>query len=133
VVAGEVKQLAQQTARATEDIVRQVGEMQNRMSCAMDAITAIEHTIRDMDHIAGTIAAAVEQQGAATEEITRNVRHAASATATVASNVTGVTAASAMVGETADQLTSASTELSRQAESLRSGVRRVIESLTRAA
>ncbi len=133
VVAGEVKQLAQQTARATEDIVRQVGEMQNRMSSAMDAITAIEHTIRDMDHIAGTIAAAVEQQGAATEEITRNVRHAASATATVASNVTGVTAASAMVGETADQLTSASTELSRQAESLRSGVRRVIESLTRAA
>ncbi|SNS17111.1 MULTISPECIES: globin-coupled sensor protein [unclassified Azospirillum] len=133
VVAGEVKQLAQQTARATEDIVRQVGEMQNRMASAMDAINAIEHTIRDMDHIAGTIAAAVEQQGAATQEITRNVRHAASATATVASNVTGVTTASRIVGQTADELTSSSTELSRQAEALRSGVQRLIHQLTKSA
>lgn len=130
VVAGEVKQLAQQTARATEDIIRQVGEMQSRMSRAMDAINAIELTIRDMDHIAGTIADAVQQQGAATQEIARNVRDAAVATAVVADNVTAVTAASETVGETAKDLTAASTELSQQAEALRSGVRRFIDHLT---
>jgi methyl-accepting chemotaxis protein len=133
VVAGEVKQLAQQTARATEDIIRQVGEMQSRMSRAMDAINAIELTIRDMDHIAGTIAAAVEQQGAATREIASNVRDAATATATVADNVTAVTAASETVGDTARDLTTASSELSHQAEALRSGVRRFINHLTSAA
>jgi len=133
VVAGEVKQLAQQTARATEDIARQVGEMQGRMSHAMDAINAIELTIRDMDHIAGAIAAAVEQQGAATREIARNVRDAATATAAVGNNVKGVTAASETVGNTARNLTAASTELSHQAETLRSGVRHFIEHLTSAA
>lgn len=133
VVAGEVKQLAQQTARATEDIIRQVGEMQNRMSHAMDAINAIEATIRDMDHIAGTIADAVEEQGAATREIASNVRDAATATAAVADNVTAVTIASETVGETARDLSVASTQLSQQAEALRSGVRRFIDHLTNAA
>jgi methyl-accepting chemotaxis protein len=129
VVAGEVKQLAQQTARATEDIIRQVNEMQSRMSSAMDAINSIEATIRNMNHISGAIATAVEQQGAATREIARNVREAATATALVADNVTAVTAASGTVGETAKDLATASKELNHQADALRSGVRRFIEDL----
>ncbi|AUN33739.1 chemotaxis protein (plasmid) [Niveispirillum cyanobacteriorum] len=121
VVAGEVKQLASQTARATEDIARQVAEMQGRMGKAVDAIAAIDRTIREMDQISGTIAAAMEQQGAATKEIARNVQMAAMATAEVGENVSGVSGAADAVGTAAGEVGHASAILSQEAEGLRHG------------
>ncbi|MFV3074378.1 protoglobin domain-containing protein [Niveispirillum fermenti] len=133
VVAGEVKQLASQTARATEDIARQVSEMQARMAKAVDAIATIDRTIREMDQISSTIAAAVEQQGAATREIARNVQLAAVATAEVGDNVAGVAGAAEAVAGVAGELGTASEELSRKADGLRTGFDSFITALTRAA
>ena len=130
VVAGEVKNLASQTARATEDISRQVGEMQDRMGHALAALSAIEGTIREIDGISSTIATAVGEQGEATREIARNVQDAATATAEVADNLSAVTDAAGAVGDMATGLGGASAELSQQAEQLRRGVGEFIATLT---
>jgi len=90
VVAGEVKALAGQTAKATEDIVRQITDMQLATSRSIDAIQAIEATIRDIGTISGAIAAAVTQQGAATQEIARSVDVAAKRTVETAEEVSRV-------------------------------------------
>jgi methyl-accepting chemotaxis protein len=90
VVAGEVKALAGQTARATEDIVRQITGMQQATSRSIEAIEAIEGTIRDIGAISGAIAAAVTQQGAATQEIARSVDVAAKRTTDTAEEVSRV-------------------------------------------
>ncbi len=129
VVAGEVKQLANQTARATQDIASQVAEMQARMGKAVEAIATIDRTIREMNQISGAIAAAVEQQGAATAEIARNVQMAAMATAEVGENVSGVAGAANEVGIAAGEVGTASTSLSREAEGLRQGFDAVIVEL----
>ncbi len=133
VVASEVKQLANQTARATEDIALQVTEMQARMDKAVHAIATIDRTIREMDQISSTIAAAVEEQGAATREIARNVQLAAMATAEVGDNVSGVAGAAEAVGQVAGELGDASDDLSRKAEGLRTGFDTFIVALTDAA
>lgn len=90
VVAGEVKALAGQTAKATEDIVRQITGMQQATSRSIEAIEAIEGTIRDIGAISGAIAAAVTQQGAATQEIARSVDVAAKRTTDTAEEVSRV-------------------------------------------
>jgi methyl-accepting chemotaxis protein len=90
VVAGEVKALAGQTAKATEDIVRQITDMQLATSRSIAAIEAIEGTIRDIGAISGAIAAAVTQQGAATQEIARSVDVAAKRTVETAEEVSRV-------------------------------------------
>jgi methyl-accepting chemotaxis protein len=87
VVAGEVKALAGQTAKATEDIAKQIADMQHATSRSIEAIEAIEGTIRDIGSISGAIAAAVTQQGAATQEIARSVDVAAKRTAETAQEV----------------------------------------------
>jgi methyl-accepting chemotaxis protein len=87
VVAGEVKALAGQTARATEDIARQIADMQHATSRSIEAIGAIEGTIRDIGSISGAIAAAVTEQGAATQEIARSVDVAAKRTVETAEEV----------------------------------------------
>jgi methyl-accepting chemotaxis protein len=87
VVAGEVKALAGQTSRATEEIGAQIAGMQRATVRSIEAITAIEHTIREMGNISGAIAAAVTEQGAATAEIARSVETAASRTADTANEV----------------------------------------------
>ena len=79
-VAGEVKALAGQTAKATEDIAKQIADMQQATSRSIEAIEAIEATIRDIGAISGAIAAAVTEQGAATQEIARSVDIAAKRT-----------------------------------------------------
>jgi methyl-accepting chemotaxis protein len=89
-VAGEVKALAGQTAKATEDIVRQITDMQLATSRSIAAIEAIEGTIRDIGSISGAIAAAVTQQGAATQEIARSVDVAAKRTVETADEVSRV-------------------------------------------
>ncbi|WP_275266309.1 methyl-accepting chemotaxis protein [Rhodovastum atsumiense] len=101
VVAAEVKQLALQTARSTEEITSQLGEIRTATDASMTAVRSIEQTIREVEDIAGSIAAAVEEQGAATAEIARNVGNAA-------------TAAHAMSGRAAEVSTEA-TETDRSA------------------
>lgn len=121
VVAGEVKQLANQTARATEDIAHQVSEMQSRMANAVSAIASIDRTIREMEQISAAIAAAMEQQGAATKDIARNVQMAATATAEVGESVSGVTGAADAVGRSTGEVSQASAALIDEAEGLRRG------------
>jgi len=79
VVASEVKQLAAQTARSTQEITRHIGQVRSATNASVSAVTRIEQTISEINTIAGSIAAAVEQQGAATAEIARNVTETAGA------------------------------------------------------
>ncbi|MBL7405467.1 hypothetical protein INQ30_24300, partial [Escherichia coli] len=87
VVATEVKALAEQTARATEEIAGQIGRVQASTGQAEAAIGTITARIRDIDGVATSIAAAVEQQGAATQEIVRNVAEAAAGTGAVTGTI----------------------------------------------
>ena len=90
VVASEVKALAEQTAKATDEIGQQISSIQGATHESMNAIQAISGTIERLSEIASTIAAAVEEQGAATQEISRNVQQAAHGTQQVSSNITDV-------------------------------------------
>ncbi len=90
VVAGEVKNLANQTARATDEIATHITDVQQQTGEAVAAISAISHTIGQISEISGAIAAAVEQQEAATQEIARNIAEAYTGTSEVARNIGGV-------------------------------------------
>jgi methyl-accepting chemotaxis protein len=127
VVAGEVKHLASQTARATEEISTQVTEVQTATHEAVAAIAGIVGRITEISEIAATIAAAVEQQSAATVEIARNVAQAAAGAQEVATNISGVTHAAGETGASAGQVLSAARQLATQAGSLRSEVTRFVE------
>ncbi len=119
VVASEVKHLATQTARATEDISGRIGEIQGATGQSVAAIERINRVIQQMNEISLTIASAVEEQGAATQEIARNVSQAAEGTQLVSSNILAVTQASAETGTAASQVQSSSAEVAQQAEGLR--------------
>ena len=118
VVASEVKELAGQTARATDEIAGQIGAIQGATDQAVTAIGGITARIREIDGVATGIAAAVEQQGAATQEIVRNVAQAASGASAVTGSIAEVAYASEETGAAAHQVLSASAELSRQSEHL---------------
>jgi methyl-accepting chemotaxis protein len=118
VVASEVKNLANQTAKATEEIGAQISQIQGATREAVAAIRDIVTTITEVSTIATTIASAVEQQGAATAEIARNVQQTAQAAKDVTSNITGVTQAANETGVAATQVLGAAGDLSRQAEEL---------------
>ena len=122
VVAAEVKNLANQTAKATEEIGQQIAEIQQATRESVSAIEGIAATITSVNSIATTIAAAVEEQDAATKEIARNVQEASRGTQEVSSNIAGVNRASSMTGETAGHVLSAAEDLSRQSETLRTQV-----------
>jgi len=104
VVASEVKNLASQTAQATEDISAQIGGIQSTTQDAVQAIEGIGTTISEMNEIATTIASAVEEQGAATSEISRNVQEAATGTERVNANISDVSEASAETGQSASEV-----------------------------
>ncbi|WCS26061.1 methyl-accepting chemotaxis protein [Methylobacterium sp. NMS14P] len=127
VVATEVKALAAQTARATEEIAGQIGRVQASTGQAVAAIATITARIRDIDGVATTIAAAVEQQGAATREIVRNVGQAAQGAAAVTGHVAGVAAASGATEAAAGEVLSAAAALSAQAEHLTEEVGRFLD------
>ncbi|MBN4095801.1 MULTISPECIES: methyl-accepting chemotaxis protein [Methylobacterium] len=129
VVAAEVKELAGQTARATEEISQQIGQIQGVTGQAVSAIDTIAARIREIDAVAATIAAAVEEQGAATQEIVRNVSQAAAGTDEVTSNIAGVARASEETGAAAAQVLGAAGELSRQSEHLGVEVSRFLGSV----
>ncbi|MCJ2134300.1 methyl-accepting chemotaxis protein, partial [Methylobacterium sp. J-026] len=118
VVASEVKALAEQTAKATEEISGQIGRVQTSTGQAVTAIGTISARIREIDTVATSIAAAVEEQGAATQEIVRNVGQAAQGTGEVTSNIVGVAGAAEETGRAAGQVLGAASELSRQSEHL---------------
>ena len=118
VVASEVKSLANQTAKATEEIGEQVRQIQGATGEAVKAIESIVSTIGEMSAIATAIAAAVEEQGAATQEIARNVQQAATGTKDVTLNIATVSQAASETGASASQVLDASTELSRRSEQL---------------
>jgi len=122
VVASEVKNLANQTAKATEEISSQIGDIQSATEEAVTAIGSIGGTITQMSEIASTIAAAVEEQGAATQEISRNVEQAAAGTGEVSSNIQGVNQAAVEAGASSTQVLSAADELAKNSEVLNSEV-----------
>jgi methyl-accepting chemotaxis protein len=108
VVASEVKNLANQTAKATDEIGTQIGGVQSATKEAVDAIGNIGKIIGEIDEITTTIASAVEEQGAATQEIARNVEQASAGTREVSENISGVTQAASETGQAATgQLTMA--------------------------
>jgi methyl-accepting chemotaxis protein len=118
VVASEVKNLASQTARATEDIAAQISSIQGETREAATAIKGIESVIMEINKIATSTASAVEEQGAATAEIARNVQRAAAGTDEVSSNIAGVLEAAAETDEHARIALENSNELSDQADRL---------------
>ncbi|WP_114392999.1 methyl-accepting chemotaxis protein [Oleisolibacter albus] len=129
VVASEVKALATQTGRATEEIQTKVAEIQAATGQARQAVTGIGGTITRMSEISATIAAAVEQQGAATRDIAGNVQQAARGTQDVSGNITGVSQSVSETGAAAEQVLGTAAELSRNAETLRQEVDRFLSSV----
>ena len=118
VVASEVKNLANQTAKATEEIGAQIGGVQEATQESVTAIQGIAKTIGEIDEIAAAIAAAVEEQGAATQEIARNVEQAAAGTNEVTSNITGVNQAADETGQASSSVIEAVGVLSTQSGAL---------------
>jgi methyl-accepting chemotaxis protein len=123
VVASEVKSLANQTAKATEEISAQVAAMQGATADAVQAIEGIGRTI------ASVISIAVDQQGAATREIARNVQEAAQGTGQVSSNISGVNQAADKTGSAASKVLSSAEQLSGQAATLRADVDRFLANI----
>lgn len=122
VVAGEVKNLANQTAKATEEISNQVAEMQNSAEGALGVTKSVADIIGRVDSVVSSIAAAAEQQNAATHEIARNVHQASQGTREVTENIADVSQASVATGKLAEDMTGVAQELQNEAVSLRSRV-----------
>ena len=122
VVASEVKELAQETARATESIGRLVGTIQTDTAGAVEAISQISTVISSINDYQLTIASAVEEQTATTTEMTRNVSDASTGVGEIASNITGVSDAASSTTQALTQTTAAVAELSRMAADLRTSV-----------
>ena len=129
VVASEVKGLANQTAKATEEIVAQVSAIRAAVDASVQAIQQVGTTIAEMDQISTAISSAVEQQGAATHEISRNVQEASSGTREVSANILGVNEAATEAGRSSGQMLNAASELAKQAETLRGEVNGFLEYL----
>jgi methyl-accepting chemotaxis protein len=123
VVAGEVKNLANQTAKATGEIAEQIGMVQQETEGAVDAIRHVSNTINRIAEISAAISAAVEEQGAATQEIARNVEQAAAGTSQVSAGISAVQAAAERAGGYAQSVATASGQLSGEAQSLQGSVR----------
>ncbi|MHB1959588.1 MAG: methyl-accepting chemotaxis protein [Acidobacteriaceae bacterium] len=118
VVANEVKELAKETAKATEDITQKIEEIQGDTKGAVQAIAEISQIITQINDIANTIAGAVEEQTATTNEIASNVAEAAQGGKQVAENISSVAGAARSTAEGASNTQSAATELSRMASEL---------------
>ena len=129
VVASEVKSLANQTAKATEEIAAQVSGMQSATDGTVQSIDGITKVITQISENATAVASAVEQQNAATQEISRSVQEAASGTQEVLSTIVQVKEAAGQTGASAGQVLTAASELSQQSETLRGEVERFVAGL----
>ncbi len=127
VVASEVKSLANQTAKATEDIATQIGSMQDATGEAVTAIEGISSTIGQINEIATTIASAVEEQSAATQEIALNVQKASKGTTEMTENISGVTEVVSQTGTTSKQVLDSASQLSQEAETLKTEVAKFLD------
>ena len=125
VVASEVKNLATQTAKATEGITAQVAAIQDSTDEAVGTIKGIGEIIERIAQIATTIASAVEEQGAATQEIARNIQEAATGTQEVSTHIAGVSEVAGESGKAADLVLAATSRLTSQSDALRSEVDRL--------
>ena len=128
VVAQEVKTLATQTAKATQDITGQIAEMQEATDLSVTAIDKIQRKISEVEHISTIIAAAVHEQGAATQEIARNVRSAAAGTSSMSSHIENVVRS---VGETSSNATSVA-NLARDLDEIAHGMTEMVQAFTQA-
>lgn len=126
VVASEVKELANQTAKATEDITRQIEEMQAATEKSVESIDGIGKVIGQLNESSTAIAAAMEEQGATTTEIARNVNEAAAGTSEVSHAIAGLTASAEDAGSAAREVLATSGELSQLAENLKTEVDRFL-------
>jgi methyl-accepting chemotaxis protein len=122
VVAAEVKELATQTSKATEEIGAQISAIQGETKEAVKAIAAIAATMDEVNSYTAAIAAAVEQQGAATGEISHNVAEAASGTELVATNIGGLSEVAARTTGSASEVARSAEELEREADLLRASI-----------
>jgi methyl-accepting chemotaxis protein len=129
VVASEVKALAEQTSKATGEIGQQIAGIQTATQDSVNAIKEISSTIERLSEISSTIAAAVEEQGAATQEISRNVQHAAQGTRQVSSNITDVERGAAETGSASAQVLAAAQALSGDSNRLRQEVGKFLGSV----
>ncbi len=129
VVASEVKALAEQTAKATGEISQQIASIQDATQQSVGAIKQIGDTIGRMSEIASTIASAVEEQGAATQEISRNVQQAAQGTMQVSTNVTDVQRGASETGSASSQVLSAAQSLSQDSNRLKQEVSRFLNNV----
>jgi methyl-accepting chemotaxis protein len=129
VVASEVKALAEQTAKATGEISQQITGIQAATQDSVAAIKEIGDTIGKMSEIASTIAAAVEEQGAATQEISRNVQQAAQGTQQVSSNITDVQRGASETGSASSQVFAAAQSLSGESNRLKLEVGKFLSSV----
>ncbi|MES2196715.1 MAG: HAMP domain-containing methyl-accepting chemotaxis protein [Pseudomonadota bacterium] len=129
VVASEVKALAEQTAKATGEIGQQITGIQAATQESVNAIKEISNTIERLSEISSTIAAAVEEQGAATQEISRNVQQAAHGTQQVSSNITDVQRGASETGSASSQVLSAAQSLSGDSNRLKLEVGKFLSSV----
>lgn len=126
VVANEVKSLASQTGQATEDIRRQIEEMQRETALSAQAVQSISQIVRQVAEYTTSISSAIEEQTAATDEIAQNVNQASGATAEVASNIEGVAQASAQTGQAAKDLLQVSQDLGERSSGMKGSVERFL-------
>jgi methyl-accepting chemotaxis protein len=129
VVASEVKALAEQTAKATGEIGQQITGIQSATQDSVGAIKEIGDTIGRMSEISSTIAAAVEEQGAATQEISRNIQQAAQGTLQVSSNIADVQRGASETGSASSQVLSAAQSLSIESSRLKLEVGKFLSSV----
>lgn len=115
VVASEVKTLANQTAKATEDIAQQVTSIQQNVGVSVSAIESISTTIKTMDEITSTVSAAVEEQGVSTQEVNQNIQ--------------GVLTAAKETGSLASQVRASSGELNKQSEDMREQIKSILKEM----
>jgi methyl-accepting chemotaxis protein len=129
VVASEVKALAEQTAKATGEIGQQIGGIQAATQQSVGAIREISETIGKMSEISSTIASAVEEQGAATQEISRNIQQAAQGTQQVSENIVEVQRGASETGNASNQVHGAASQLSTESERLKIEVAKFLQTV----
>ena len=133
VVAAEVKNLANQTEKATDEIAGQITGIQKSTGESVSAIEMIGSIIENINEIATTISAAIEQQGSATNEITRNVRGAADRTRAVSSSITDVANETAKTGELSGQVLQTAQTASEKVENLQTRINNILQDLRKQA
>lgn len=122
VVASEVKNLASQTAKATDEIAQQISSIQKATTDTVSVIKNITVTIENINNISSNIATAVTEQSAVTREIASNAQNVAASTSTVSSDILHVTESASKTGDTANQVMNEADQLSKQADNLRNNI-----------